>query len=333
MKKVILMVILVLLIFYCWQCAEKNPLEITGSKQLLTVPKSHPLIAADGLIDANGSSVPGYINGNIRSDRVTLSWAASSDADFIYYKLIRDGNTIDNITSAATTTYIDSNWVQQNTRYTYMVANVVRNGTALVDTIEIKTPRFETPFFAGDEYQILPTTYDVRLIWENSVESASSYEVFKSTRWDSTYYKIGTTNMGDTTFTDTQNTVLGRTFYYKVYGSNQFEHPDTSNILIVPIFYSLNTPTISAAYEWWNRLVRIQWTDNSTGEDGFKIFRGATSGNLEKIAEVTTNITEYLDRDISGFMPDSTYYYYIRAYNSVDESANSNTVGIVYFEP
>jgi hypothetical protein len=336
MKKVILMVVLVLLIFYFWQCAEKNPLEITSSKQLLTVPKSHPLIEASGLIDQNGSSMPGYLNGNIRSDRVTLNWTASNDGDFIYYKIIRNDNEVEKFTSRSTVTMIDSMFIQHNTRYTYMVANVVRNGTALVDTIEIKTPRFETPYFVG--YQILPTSYDVRLIWENTVESAKTYEIFKCTRPDSTFTRIQTINFeatGDTTYTDTQNTDLGRTFYYRVFGSNEFEHPDTSSAFWgLTISYNMATPTGAyAQYDPWNEFVRLTWQDNSTGESGFKIFRGENAGDLAEIARVPTNTEEYIDRDISLFIPDSTYYYSVRAYNSAEETDNSNTTSIVYYEP
>jgi hypothetical protein len=335
MKKVILMVVLVLLIFYFWQCAEKNPLEITSSKQLLTVPKSHPLIAASGLIDQNGSSMPGYLNGNIRSDRVTLNWAASADADFIYYKIIRDDNQIEKFTNRSIVTMIDSIFVQHNTRYTYMVANVIRNGTAQVDTVEIKTPRFETPSFVG--HQILPTSYDVRLIWENAVESATSYEIFRCPRPDSTFTRISPVNSlgtGDTTFTDTQSTDLNDTFWYRVFGSNQFEAPDTSAAYPVTIVYTMTIPTGAyAQYEPWNEFVRLTWIDNSTGESGFKIFRGETAGDLEQIATVPTNTEEYIDRDISGFIPDSTYHYSVRAYNSAEESENSNPTSILYYEP
>ena len=331
MKRLILMFIFILLIFYLWQCAEKNPLEITGSKQLLSVAKTDPGINKSNLVDQSGSSIPGYLNGNIRSDRVTLNWTASNDADFIYYKIIRNDFEIDKIPTSSTDSYIDSNSVGQNTRYTYMIANVVRNGTAKVDTVEIKTPRFQTPYFIG--YQILPTSYDVRLIWVNAVESATKYEVFKGTSIDSISTKIGETEMGDTTLTDTQNTELGNLFYYRVYGSNQYESPDTSNAYIVSINYNMGTPTnLFAQYQSRNHYVRLTWSDNSTGENGFKIFRGASAGDLIQIDTVPTNAEEYIDRDIDSFIPDSTYYYTVRAYNSEEETDNSNVASIVYTE-
>jgi hypothetical protein len=329
MRKIFLTVFLIFLIFYVWQCAEKSPLDIYSSDQLLSVAKTDPSINKSNLIDQDGSSIPGYLNGNIRSDRVTLNWTRSTDSKFIYYKLIRNDNALDQIPAAATTSYIDSNFVQHNTRYTYMVANVVRNGTARVDTVEIKTPRFETPTFVG--YQIMPTTYDVRLIWENAVESATSYEIFKCPRPDSTFTKIGETDMGDTTLTDNQSTDLYDTFYYRVYGSNQYESPDTSGIYSVTIMYYMSTPSsLYAQYQSWNNYVRLSWNDNSSGETGFKIFRGESAGDLQQIATVPTNTTTYYDTDLSSFIPDSTYYYSVRAYNSEEESENSNVSSIVY---
>jgi hypothetical protein len=322
MKKVILMVIFVLLIFYFWQCAEKSPLDIYSSKQLLTVPQSHPIIEASGLVDVNGSSMPGYLNGNIRSDRVTLNWATSTDADFIYYKIIRDDNEIEKFTNRSVVVMIDST-LQQNTRYTYMVANVIRNGTALVDTIEIKTPRFETPYFVG--YQILPSSYNVRLIWENSFESASSYEVFRAEHPDSAHQLVGTTTtMGDTSLTDDDDLNTGFYYYYRVYGKNDYEQLDTSNYYPVLVNYDMTAPIIDAEYNSATRSVTIQWVDRSTGEDGFRIYRGLEQDALAQIGAVPTNMTEFIDSDSDNLLTDSTYYYAVRAYNSVEMSDTSN---------
>ncbi len=57
--------------------------------------------------------------------------------------------------------------------------------------------------------------------------------------------------------------------------------------------------------------VKLSWIDNSDYEDGFKIERDS-GGGFEQIAEVTADVTEYLDSD--GLPVDSFYSYRVYAY-------------------
>lgn len=69
----------------------------------------------------------------------------------------------------------------------------------------------------------------------------------------------------------------------------------------------------------------MSWTDNSTGEDGFYIYRsttsGSTTGDYTQIDSVGTNTTTYTD---SGSNEDTRYYYRVTAYTSHTESDVSN---------
>jgi hypothetical protein len=55
----------------------------------------------------------------------------------------------------------------------------------------------------------------------------------------------------------------------------------------------------------------VTWTDNSSNETGFRIYRG---GN--KIGEVGANVSTYTD---TGLALNQEYCYQIGAYNTVDE--------------
>lgn len=57
--------------------------------------------------------------------------------------------------------------------------------------------------------------------------------------------------------------------------------------------------------------IHLTWTDNSTGEVGFKIER-KDSGAYAQIDTVGAEVTEYMD---SGLTPSTTYTYRVRAYN------------------
>ncbi len=71
--------------------------------------------------------------------------------------------------------------------------------------------------------------------------------------------------------------------------------------------------------------VVLEWTDNSTGETGFKIERKDDDGQFVQIATVAANQTTYTDRGLKG---GRTYVYRVRAFNAVANSSYSNEASI-----
>jgi len=68
----------------------------------------------------------------------------------------------------------------------------------------------------------------------------------------------------------------------------------------------------------------VNWTDNSKGEDGFRIERKkGKQGRFEEIASVGPNVTSYTD---AGASVGTTYCYRIRAFNSVGNSAYTEEI-------
>jgi Domain of Unknown Function (DUF1080) len=68
--------------------------------------------------------------------------------------------------------------------------------------------------------------------------------------------------------------------------------------------------------------LRLNWTDTSTNESGFKIERMAgNGGNYIQIATVSANVKTYTDASAT---PGATYCYRVRAFNASGTSAPSN---------
>lgn len=76
--------------------------------------------------------------------------------------------------------------------------------------------------------------------------------------------------------------------------------------LLIPT--GLNTSAISTSQ------ISLSWTDNATGEDGYKIERMQAGGSFSQIATTNANITSYLD---SGLRDGTSYTYRVRAYNTI----------------
>ncbi len=67
--------------------------------------------------------------------------------------------------------------------------------------------------------------------------------------------------------------------------------------------------------------VKLTWTDNSAGEDGFKIERKEADGLFAEITTAAKNQTTYTD---GGLLAGKTYSYRIKALNAVASSPYSN---------
>ncbi|PYV84018.1 MAG: hypothetical protein DMG05_25185, partial [Acidobacteria bacterium] len=68
--------------------------------------------------------------------------------------------------------------------------------------------------------------------------------------------------------------------------------------------------------------INLAWTDNSTDEDGFKIYRSTDGISFSLIATLGPNVTTYSN---TGRLPATTYYYKVLAYNVNGSSPYSNT--------
>lgn len=69
--------------------------------------------------------------------------------------------------------------------------------------------------------------------------------------------------------------------------------------------------------------IRLQWSDNSDNESGFRIERSFTGEGFEPFSSTETNVTSYT---CTGLTPNTTYYFRVKAYNDKGDSPYSNVV-------
>lgn len=133
----------------------------------------------------------------------------------------------------------------------------------------------------------------------------STWKVFNQIHWSS--------NPSLTTFRDA--TVLtGLTYYYKVSVWTPTGQSGFSNgITVVIPGEALNAPSNLTAIALNSTQIRLNWTDNSSNEDGFQIQR--LSNNVwSVIALVGPNSISYTD---TGLQPSTTYAYRVGAIKGV----------------
>ena len=98
---------------------------------------------------------------------------------------------------------------------------------------------------------------------------------------------------------------------------------DTATMQIT-VVASLAAPTNLTATATAIRTIALNWTDNSTGENGFQIERSVNGRGFSPIATVGANVTSFSQ---SGLARGRTYSYRVRAFDSLGYSAYSNIAG------
>lgn len=93
------------------------------------------------------------------------------------------------------------------------------------------------------------------------------------------------------------------------------KHP--TNVTLTATSFELPVP---------NSKVLVSWTDNADNETNFVIERSENGSSFTVIAQPAANTTSY--NDVTGLLPNKTYYYRIKAVAGTVESAYSNVVSV-----
>lgn len=164
----------------------------------------------------------------------------------------------------------------------------------------------------------------VELRWY-AASTASAYSIKRSTTQGGPYTVVATVSV--TAHTDTR--VIGGTPYYYVVsaingageGGTSLEATATPLVSQTPA-----APTALTATAVSSTQVNLAWSDNSGNESGFAVERStrATSG-FKQIASLPVDTRIFSN---TGLKSRTSYYYRVRAYNSMGNSAYSNTATV-----
>lgn len=263
----------------------------------------------------------------ISCSEVSLSWTDNSinETNFIVERKLEgeDYQVIAGTIAANTTTYSDSN-VEEGKKYYYRVkATNVNGDSAYSGEVSIVVPPCGYPPAAPSNLAV--TAASTTEIQVNFKDNSDNEDGFKIERKEpgGTYELIAVLSANTTSHKDaglTANTI----YYYRVcafntYGTSPYSNEanaTTQKELTIP-----NKPTNLMANAVSSTEIKINWTDFSDNEDGFKIERKTSGGSYAEVKTLPANTTIFLD---SGLTPNTTYYYRVRAYNAAGNSDYSN---------
>lgn len=114
----------------------------------------------------------------------------------------------------------------------------------------------------------------------------------------------------------------GTTYYYRLRATNTVGESANSNVAFATTYVVPAAPQGLQATTLSGSEIRLNWTDGSTNEQGFRIERRQGSGSWMLLpAIIGANITTHVD---SGLSSDTQYAYRVFAFNQAGAGPNSN---------
>ena len=135
------------------------------------------------------------------------------------------------------------------------------------------------------------------------------------------YSQITTPGQNITKYMDSGLT-KGTTYYYRVAAYSSLGNSGFSNEVSATPGVPVSPSNLAVSVEN-NILIKITWTDNSTDETGFYVYRKIEGGTYSMLVSLPANTAEYSDNTV---IKGRTYFYTLQSFNNVGKSPYSNEV-------
>lgn len=315
-----------------------------------------PVSVAYPPVKANGLAVTSGVVGN--SLTLNLSWNDNSisETSYVIQKMTGGAGAwvdvatiaspLDQPNTTGVRTFADTA-VQFNTAYQYQVVakNTIGYGaeypTMTVQSVSdplsvapVAPPAGGVAAPSNLTATLLNNPNRAQLAWRDNSNNENLFQVWRSTNGGA-FVQIATVNRSAAQRTATGSTVsytntglvAGNIYAYYIIAVNTVPNPDQfsapSNTVSVALPPIPAAPTNLRVTGVTQTTVSLAWNDNSTNETGFQIQYRLGGGAWTTITTVPANTTVYID---TGWLPNYTIQYRVRAVNAGGNSAWSNIV-------
>ena len=255
----------------------------------------------------------GYRQRHAGMKNVVLNWTDNSDNEdgFKVYrrKSTEKGWTEVGTEGAGVESHTDT--AATNTTYYYKVSAYNSGGESFSSAVKVTTGSITPPELLTAE-AVTDTTSE--LYWRAFESGEDGYEVWRTKQGEADWTKVTSAplGLGTTAYTDTTLTE-NALYLYQVCAITTKGGSACSNPMMI------NGPSDLTATPETGGL-RLDWSDNSTDESGFRILRRqSTEKSWTQIGLVAADIETYFDDTAE---PETTYFYKVAAYNKTGSKAS-----------
>ena len=257
----------------------------------------------------------------VSGSQIDLAWTDNSNSEdgFKIYRSTDGVNFSYYATVGANVTTRSNTNLSSSTKYYYRVlaynagGNSDYSNIAIATTLGIPSPPSNLTATAVSSGQI-------NLAWTDNSSDETGFRVYRSSDGVS-FSWCCTAGSNATSFSDTGR-VASTTYYYRVTAQNGNGNSDFSNTASATTFPPPTAPSSLTATAVSSSQINLSWTDNSSDEDGFKIYSSTDGVNFSFYVTLGANVTTRSNTNLSA---STTYYYRVLAYSAGGSSGYSNT--------
>jgi hypothetical protein len=274
-------------------------------------------------------AVPTNLSATLGGATANIAWTDNStdETGFLIEYQIGSGAWNALVTTAADVTSYSHGGLLDGLTYSYRV-HAVRSSdnasSAASAVASVSVPLSTVPLAASDFTANGVSVSAIQLAWSDNAYNESGYQIERSLTSGSGFTLLTTLGSNTTGYTDAA-LPEGVRYFYRVRATNALGNsPYTAEAAAVTW---LNAPVNLLIASASSTEVRLSWTDASAAETGFSIERSTTSGSgFVGVGSAAANATGFTDTTVVG---NTTYYYRIRATNSVSQSDVTAEVSVL----
>ena len=295
--------------------------ELSPASLSVTTPAALAAPAAPTGLTATGQS----------PTAVGLTWTDNADNETSYHVFRRDGAALAFVQvspdlPAGTTSWQDTS-VAASSLYAYTVKarNAAGDSSASNEAVVTTPAAPAAPAAPTGLTAVAQSSTTVGLTWTDNANNETSYRVFRRDGAAVTAVQVSLDLPAGTVSWQDNGLAESSLYTYSVRAHNAAGDSGASNEAQVttpaePVAAPL-APTFLVGVAGTPRSVEVNWYDNSSNEEGFRLERHTGTGAWTQIKTLGVGAIKWMDETVS---PATVYSYRVKAYNAGGESAWSN---------